>query len=517
MKMVFNKAMIWWIILIMIVFGPLLFLLGFGISDDLSLVGHLAPNFWTDLGYSLSRPGHLSRPIYGLIQTTTLHLFKEHYIFYNVVRISLWFAIVFQARKVFYSYFKGSSIWIFLFFMSLPVFSTAHLFNFFQMGYLLSLLFYLLALGYLKDIDGGFTRKKYFHFLLFGLLAMLSCEIVFPLFIFPIAYNYKGNLKEVLHSRLLRWSILIFVIYFVFKFLIGPIYQNESGIYGFAPSLHSVLQSIYYFVVILVEIPMLLLEVIPFFYSEPLLWLSVLVVPFIYVIKSQLEFNLNRRLIYSMLITLASCSLIFVVSNYPAVSFGLYNKMMLPAHLCYSILIAIFCLYILKSRFYFVSYIIAVLWFASMQMQTINSIHSWDHREGKLIEYADLLNKDELRDSYVFIEAPYFLNSNYNNEHVFALNDDFQGGLSLYGYEGNANNVFPFCLEMLENPSYWSNHNLYTVIQNKGIKQFKIVQDGEVLNGYFDLTSLKNRSFKSNNECLRSKIRNYLIQKMKGK
>ena len=70
---------------------------------------------------------------------------------------------------------------------------------------------------------------------------------------------------------------------------------------------------------------------------------------------------------------------------------------------------------------------------------------------------------------------------------------------------------------MLENPSYWSNHNLYTVIQNKGIKQFKIVQDGEVLNGYFDLTSLKNRSFKSNNECLRSKIRNYLIQKMKGK
>ena len=176
---------------------------------------------------------------------------------------------------------------------------------------------------------------------------------------------------------------------------------------------------------------MLLLEVIPFFYSEPLLWLSVLVVPFIYVIKSQLEFNLNRRLIYSMLITLASCSLIFVVSNYPAVSFGLYNKMMLPAHLCYSILIAIFCLYILKSRFYFVSYIIAVLWFASMQMQTINSIRSWDHREGKLIEYADLLNKDELRDSYVFIEAPYFLNSNYNNEPVFALNDDFQGGLSL--------------------------------------------------------------------------------------
>ena len=514
--MVFNKAMIWWIILILIVFGPLLFLLGFGISDDLSLVGHLAPNFWTDLGYNLSRPGHLSRPIYGLIQTTTLHLFKEHYIFYNVVRISLWFAIVFQARKVFYSYFKGSSIWIFLFFMSLPVFSTAHLFNFFQMGYLLSLLFYLLALGYLKDIDGGFTRKKHVHFVLFGLLAMLSCEIVFPLFIFPIAYNYKGNLKEVLYSRLLRWSILIFVIYFVFKFLIGPIYQNESDIYGFAPSLHSVLQSIYYFVVILVEIPMLLLEVIPFFYSEPLLWLSVLVVPFIYIIKSQLEFNLNRRLIYSMLITLACCSLIFIVSNYPAVSFGLYNKMMLPAHICYSILIASFFLFLLRSRFHGVSYVLAVLWFASMQMQTINAIRSWDQREGKLKEYAHLLNQQDLGDAYVFIESPYFLNPNYNNEHVFSLNDDFQGGLALYGYEGNAKKVYPFCSEMLERPTYWSNHNLYRVIQSMGIKEFKVVQNGKVLNGSFDLKSLKKRSFASNNECLRSRFRNYLIQKVKG-
>ena len=516
MKMVFDKAIIWWVVLISIVFGPLLFLLGFGVSDDLSLVGHLAPNFWNDLGYSLSRPGHLSRPIYGLIQTSTLHLFNEHYIFYNILRISLWFAIVFHARKVFYSFFNGSSIWIFLFFMSLPIFSSAHLFNFFQMGYLLSILFYLLAIGFLKDVDGGFTRKKYVHFLLFGLLAMLSCEIVFPLFIFPIAYNYNGNLKEVLYSKLLRWSILIFVMYFVYKFLIGPIYQSESDIYGFAPSLHSVLQSLYYFLVILIEIPLLLLEVIPFFYSEPLLWLSFLVVPFIYLIKSQLAFNLNRRLIYSILFTLFSCSLIFVVSNYPAVSFGLYNKMMLPAHICYSILIASFCLFILKTRFYIVSYVFVVLWFASMQMQTINAIRSWDQREGKLKEYAHLLNQQDPGDVYVFIEAPYFLPSNYNNEHVFSLNDDFQGGLSLYGYEGNSKQVYPFCLEMLERPNYWSNHNLNKVIHSKGIKKFRVVQGGKVLNGSFDLKSLKKRSFTTNNECLRSRFRNYLIQKVKG-
>ncbi len=515
--MVFDKAIIWWVVLICIVFGPLLFLLGFGVSDDLSLVGHLSPNFWNDLRYSLSRPGHLSRPIYGFIQTATLHLFNEHYIFYNIVRISLWFAIVFQARKVFYSYFKGSSIWIFLFFISFPIFSSAHLFNFFQMGYLLSILFYLLALGFLKDENGGFTRKKYTPFLAFGVLAMFSCEVVFPLFIFPIVYSYHRNWKEIFYSRLLRWSILVFVIYFVYKFLIGPIYQSEPDIYGFAPSLNSVLQSLYYFLVLLLEIPLLLFEVIPFFYSEPLLWLSILVVPFIYVIKAQLEFEINRRLISSMLFTLSSCSFIFFASNYPAVSFGFYNKMMLPAHICYSILIASFCLFLLKTRFYVFSFIIAVLWFASMEMQTINSVRSWDLREYKLKQYVNLLNKEDMGDSYVFVESPYFLNSNYNNEHVFSLNDDFQGGLTLYGYNGNSKMVYPFCLEMIERPDYWSNHNLYAVINGKKVKKFRVVQEGKVLNGYFDLSSLKKRTFQSNKECFRSKIRNYLIQKMKGK
>ena len=69
---------------------------------------------------------------------------------------------------------------------------------------------------------------------------------------------------------------------------------------------------------------------------------------------------------------------------------------------------------------------------------------------------------------------------------------------------------------MLESPTYWSNHNLYRVIQSKGIKEFKVVQYGKVLNGSFDLKSLKKRSFASNNECLRSRFRNYLIQKVKG-
>ena len=84
MRAAVNKVSFWYVLLFFIVFGPLLFLLGFGVSDDLSFVGNIAPSFWNDLSYSLSRSGHISRPIYGLVQTASLHVFREHYIMYNV-------------------------------------------------------------------------------------------------------------------------------------------------------------------------------------------------------------------------------------------------------------------------------------------------------------------------------------------------------------------------------------------------------------------------------------------------
>jgi len=74
----------WLILLSLILYVPLIFLGGFGTSDDLSLVAHIGTDYWQDLKYSLSRSGHVSRPIYGLIQTTTLHLFGSSYVLYNI-------------------------------------------------------------------------------------------------------------------------------------------------------------------------------------------------------------------------------------------------------------------------------------------------------------------------------------------------------------------------------------------------------------------------------------------------
>jgi len=515
MSKIINTAFFWCTLLFFAAFFPLVFLLGFGVSDDLSFVANIGASFWNDLSYSLSRSGHISRPIYGLLQTTTLHLFRGDYVCYNACRIIIWMAIIVQSYKVFRYYFTSNVHWLFLFFVGFPIFSSAHLFNSFQMGYLLSLLFYLIAIRALQDKHGDFVKENYVKYVVFSILALFSCEIIFPLFILPLASNYFKGSQRKTQSKLLFSTVLLFTIFFIHKFLIGPLYQLDSSIYGFSLSANSVLQALYYFLLIGLEIPLLLIEVIPFYATEPALYLSILVVPLIYFIHKRNDFKFESSRIKALLITLFACCFIFLLSNYPAVSFGLYNKMLLPTHLIYSIIISIFCLQLLKSRLFIFTYIIGVLWFASMEMQIVNAIRSWNEREVQLKQLAGVLNAEKLNDDYVFVEVPYFLKSNYNNEHVFALNDDFHGGLDLYGYRGDSRKIFPFCSKMLHEEEYFSNHNIHLVARQNNIEKFVLIRDGQVNKEEVTLNKLKNLSLHQHKECLRSRLRSFLIHKIR--
>lgn len=515
MKNSINTAFFWCAVLFLVAFIPLLFLLGFGVSDDLSFVANIGSSFWNDLTYSLSRSGHISRPIYGLLQTSTLHLFREHYVYYNVFRILIWLAIITQSYRVFRYYFSANVHWLFLFFIGFPIFTSAHLFNSFQMGYLFSLLFYLFALRGIQDKNGDFIKENYAKYILLSILALFSCEIIFPLFILPLASNYFRDSKRRIQRNLLISTFFLFAIFFIHKFLIGPLYQIDSSIYGFSLSANSVLQTLYYFLVIGLEIPLLLIEVIPFYASEPVLYLSLLVIPLIYFVHKRNDFEFDKRRFLSLVVTLFACCFIFLLSNYPAVTFGLYNKMLLPTHLIYSILISMFCLTLLKSRFFIFTYIICVLWFASMEMQIVNSIRSWNEREVRLKQIVGVLNSEDLTNQYIFVEVPYFLKSNYNNEHVFALNDDFHGGIDLYGYDGNSRQVFPFCSKMVHDEEYFSNHNINLVIRQNNLGQFKLIRNGHLSKEEFTLNTLKKISLHQHKECFRSRLRSLLIQKIR--
>ena len=510
----------WLVLLSLILYVPLIIFGGFGTSDDLSLVAHIGSDYWKDLKYSLSRSGHISRPIYGIIQTTSLHLFGTSFLLYNIFRLTLWAVLIYGAHLVFKHSLGRRKGLLFLFFLSFPIFASSQLFNAMQTGYILSIIFFLFALRLIQKEN----IKRTFHFCLiyfsWSLLALLACEIVFPLFLFPLLQlwgNSDRRFKSVLFS-----TGLVFGVVFILKFIIGPNYQIGSTVYGFSFSLHSFLQGGYYLFTLIIELPLLLLEVIPFYFSEPTLWLSLLVIPLIYWSKSKSSKRIGRRTFINTLITILACSAIFILSNYPAVTYGLYNKMLLPSHLFVSLALAFICVWLLESRLYVIPYVIAVLWFASMEMQVINTIRSWDKREEVYGDLIPLLEKANTLD-HVFVEVPYFLNSNYNNEPVFSLIEDFQGGLTLKGYHGVEENIFPFTARMIQDSLYWLNHNIVNVIRTKKIDNFLCVSASEKGPHYFD-TKLTNTNasefivsddFSSQTECLREQLRSYLSKKLK--
>lgn len=508
------------VVLALLIYVPLILFGGFGTSDDVSLVAHIGPDYLQDLVYSLSRSGHISRPLYGFIQTTSLHLFGFSYILYNVFRFILWGILLLLAHIVFKKLLGDRVSLFFLFFISFPVFASSQLFNSMQMGYILSVIFYLLALRSIQELSGQFTKESYRAYFLWSLLALLSCEIVFPLFVFPILQLWPKSKDYKRFKNLCVTTALVFGLILLLKFVAGPFYQIGDAIYGFSFSVHSLLQGIYYFFALLIELPLLLIEVVPFYFSEPLLWLSVLVVPLVYFSRSAMEIQFDKRIFFHAILTIVSCCSIFILSDYPAVTYGLYNKMLLPSHLFVALVLSIICVLLLRSKFYLCSYLIAILWFASMEMQVINSIRSWELRNKVLQEVIPVL-KNIKTEQFVFAEVPYFLPSNYNNEPVFSLIDDFQGGLKLNGCQRNPENIFPYTSKMILDSSYWYRQNMSYIILKNNIEDFTCLKPLNMkfmVHTYDGIEEFStSQFFIAEQECFRADLRGFLSNKFLNK
>ena len=104
--------------------------------------------------------------------------------------------------------------------------------------------------------------------------------------------------------------------------------------------------------------------------------------------------------------------------------------------------------------------------------------------------------------------------SNYNNEHVFALNDDFQVGMLFYGIKGSHKEVYPFCSLMLEDGNHFANHNIYKVIKENKLSTFDVLLADGRLKKNQTLKSLNHLSLSSQKQCLRSRLRTYFIRQM---
>ncbi len=511
------------IVLICVTYIPLILYGGFGTSDDFSLLLNTPNSYIEALKQSLLRSGHSSRPIYAFVQVTSLFLFKDHHFLYTIYRLCLWLMIAFLLIRVFEFQLKGISKLFFLFFISFPIFISAHFFNSFQTGYLWSILFWLFSMFFIEGTYKPTGLKSLKTSAFFLIMALLSCEIVFPLFLlnflFPLSdYGFKWHLKSKSTLFKTHFYLVFFVLLFFafFKIFIAPLYQIESGIYGFNLSYNSLLQSLYYFFCLFIEIPLLLIEVIPFYNYMPLILVSFIVFPVLILLKKRRDvdlifLNTKNTTIY-FLITLCFCALVFLFSNYPAVTYGNYNKMLLPSFILICLLLSNYCSFLFKSRFWLLIPCLLSLWVSSMIIQVQNVCESWEKRNFVSQNIVEKLKTHKEKEpTLVLCDVPYYLKNNYNDEHVFWTTWDFDAFLKIKGAPKN-NKYLPYNYNTLVNSSIDSVNNINNVMENHPKTPFLNVESSVSFQKSFKMFKNQNSFPKTNmyTPCFRKRLRDKL-------
>ncbi|MCI5054598.1 MAG: hypothetical protein MRY83_00750 [Flavobacteriales bacterium] len=441
---------------------------GIGVSDDMVYLAVQNESFGSLVSRNLQRLGHVSRPLYAVIQVICLKLFGNNSSYYHLLKICIWCTTIWNISRFARKTISESSSFIILILGLFPFFITGLFQSSFQIGYLIAALFWSFSL--IASSKGHFKSESAFI-----LLSLLSCEIVFPLFILNFYANPIKSKKK---------SIAFFtplLIYGIFRFGLTPLYQDFEGTYAFNLNLNSPLKYLEFIYTIIISVPTLLIRSISRIELQHLLLIPILGIFFL----QKIEYKYSRVFLKASLIGLLISGLIFVVSGYPAQTYGHYNKMLLPVF----ILIIITLSHIPISKWRGTLAILTILWIISFKTQLDHFVKATEIRKTVISDLQKRLDLMELNDEIILVMAPYFLKDNYNNEHVFWLKWDFE-----YSLENVKNLSFPFSRRSLSNPEYIPYHNVNQLLNQKN-------NTSEALFFEYDQKSLKDfKRFKSINE-----------------
>ena len=334
--------------------------------------------------------------------------------------------------------------------------------------------------------------------------------------------------------------IIISLFYLIFKIYLVKLYANYNIIYGVSPfNLKSFLQAIYYFIVITVEVPLLLLKTIPYIFKYKLIYLTfALLTLFFFIINNNLndknkiqnqliKNNADRFFILILFLSLLSSAIIFFISKYPSSTFGYYNRMMIPSFVSLTMIISIFLSKINKKRYFVIPVFISLLWIFSMFIQLDNLIKSWEIKDEIIKDIVIKIKKTKIDDNFILIaNVPFFLKDNYNNEIVFFTTWNIRAHLN---YVSALNlSIWPVSHRILIDPMFYPNHNILNklnfISEENDIYYYQFEEDNnesifEYLGDKHDMLkkfeSIKLEKINNHPIILREKIRLRLIKYIK--
>ena len=450
---------------------------GFGSGDDLVFVKRSLNNpDFTDWLNEMLFSDAAARPLSSFFLILAHYLFKDNSSLYIFSGIFTWLLSVLTMSIILKNYFNCSSVYIFFLLASFPVFATSIFSNpYLFTQYIIPILFWSLSLLCLLNHKNGKNLIYYFSGWFFLILSLLSLSYILPLLLITsfLPVIQKNNQNGLYHNESFLFLIfkytfpvlIISLLFFFFKVYFVKFFVSDYNIYGLAPiNIKSLLQSLYFFLTILIEVPIMLIQVIPHMMKWNVFFASFFVIILLIVLNtrslSKPKINYNcKHLIGLVVISLLSSSSIFFISQYPSSTFGFYNRMMLPAFIMYTVLISFSFGKLIHTRWFLVPTAITILWVSSIIVQLDNSIKSWKIREYIMNDISVSLNSENLQEDPILIaNMPYFLKSNYNNEEVTFCTWSFDTHLQFFG----THDIFtwPVCHRIVMDKSFYPNHNI---------------------------------------------------------
>jgi len=553
MKFIKNNTEIFTIfsllIIIFISYINFIFFGGFGTGDDLTNVLRVKNenyNLFENIKNNLLG-NQASRPVSLILREITHFFLEDNARVYIILNILTWFASVFFISLTLSNFVSKSNFYTFLLLLSFPIFSSSvfagpYLFT----SYIICILFWSLSIFFIINYCKNYKKFNYYLSFIFAILSLLTLEYIFPLFIIsallPIYYEIKniGEYKKELLIRLFfryLFPLIIIIISFLFyKIFLVNLYANIFNIYGFSGiNINSVLQSLYFIIVIFFELPILLIETIKHISTIKLFFIFFIILILIFLLI-ELKKNENKKFLLSkknsfdkilftiFLLSLISNALIFLISFYPATTFGHYNKLLLPSFITLCFLISLLINNFLNKKFSFLLIIFFYLWISSMNIQLDNFVKSWELRNFIVKDISNNIKKQNLNKNDVIISnIPYFLNENYNNELVTFTIWNFEAHINLYN--DTHFRIYPICNRIINDNNFFPNHNILNSLNNiktnDEIYYYQFEQNQE--NGIFQylgkkenlikkIDHIKNKEINSHKIIFREKLRLKMIK-----
>ena len=467
------------LVLFLFICGPLFTLSSFGPGDDLNYVKRFESSsfFFIELkNFFLDKPIFFQRPISAFFIALSHFVFGDNFKLYMYSFFFLFLTANFFIYKSVKLLTDKTIANTFLILSITPFLTSALL----QSPYLFSelilpILFWSISFLYL--VLSLKNEKNFFLISHFFLLLSLLCTVIsFPLFainlLLPLLLWSKNFCIKNFFFKIALPIFCVLLIYFCYLLFIKFFFK--SHIYGFSSlNSHSLYQGIYYYFTIFVEFPIMLLEGLKFTTLFDFFIIFILVFFFFFFSKKKQESSqsflkkkINLKFFFIILfISLMSNSLIFFISNYPSVTFGYYNRMLIAAFVSFSLVLSVVLNY-KKNLFLYLLKIILITMILNSSKIITNQI-----KEIEIIKKNETNNlvkslypyQNNSKKIVLVAKLPLYLKDNFNNLQIFWLTWNLDAILKLNNL--NFYLTYPLSNETLIIKDYQPGHNFFNSLK----------------------------------------------------